>query len=202
MKGPYHQGENSNRADAWQNKAQAGLKPPTQQKQTLGLKLSSAGRHLVPDPWEPGGSYLLTKDQNVRLRALSKGLKSKYRGGAAPAAAKPPPPPLSHSQSSAGVSSPSTPTTVHSEPRLLPAASVFKGGGSHQPQGCPLPNSQGAPLRSSGWSIARPPCIKPTATAGRSTCGLRGSDANWPQREGAHQRNVISGSPDSRDLPA
>ena len=81
-KGPYHQGVHSNWADVWQNKAQAGLKPPTQQKQTLGLKPSSAGHDPVPGPWGAWVSYLLTEDQNVRLRALSRGLKSKYRGGA------------------------------------------------------------------------------------------------------------------------
>ena len=69
-------------ADVWQNRAQAGLKPPTQQKHTLGLKPSSAGHDLVPGPWGAWVSYLLTKDQNVRCRALSRGLKSKYRGGA------------------------------------------------------------------------------------------------------------------------
>ena len=202
MKGPYHQGENSNRADVWQNKAQAGLKPPTQQKQTLGLKLSSAGRHLVPGPLGAGGSYLLTKDQNVRLRALSKGLKSKYRGGAG--SLLPPNLLLHHSPTAkARLGWAHRPLQPLSTEWTKTAACRVSIQGRWQPSatGLSSPQPQGAPSGSSGWSTqatlhqANSHCRPPP------TCGWGVQDANWPQREGAHQRNVISGSPDSRIFP-
>lgn len=46
--------------------------------------------------------------------------------------------------------------TTHSDrcpqsgPRLLPAMSVYKGGGSHQPQGCPLPYPRAHPQGAQG----------------------------------------------------